>query len=172
MDKPIKRAITNIDRKINELIDGYNTNASDIAISVAGILSANKGNLGEHVTALGTTRATAAPLSALKTVHNVLGADDTVGVALPAGTIGMIRIVINNSLTSHLHVYPAALEKIDAGSNGAGITVGLSKMVVFTYKDTIEGWNSAVVILGDPTTTTTTTTTTTIAPTTTTTTIG
>jgi hypothetical protein len=140
MDK-LRKPRTPIEHKINDLADGYNINA-------AALVSLNAGNVGETVTALGTNFATAKALSTSRFIHKVLGADDTVGVALGAGVVGQVHIVINTNATSkHLHVYPIATEKIDSGSDGVSLSLAANRMAILVYKDGTVGWASATVIV-------------------------
>jgi hypothetical protein len=142
METLLGKVSTHIRRKVNELIAGYNTNVTSIATNTSNLALLVAGNVGEHVTALGTNAATAAALSATKFIHRVLAADATVGVILPVGTVGAVHVVIN-VVNNTLKIYPATGEKIDGGTASAAITGTALYTYIFTYKDASEGWDSA-----------------------------
>lgn len=141
MNDLLGKVSTHIRRKVNELIAGYNTNATNIATNTSNLALILAGNVGEHVIALGNAITNAAPLTATKFTHRVTGADGTVGVKLPTGVVGQVHIVIN-TVDAILKVYPATGEKIDGGSASAALSCTALYTYIFTYKDASEGWDS------------------------------
>lgn len=140
------KATTHIRKKVNELVSGYNTNATNIATNTTNIAAINAGNIGEIVAAAGSTVADATALSATKFIHRVTGADATKGVKLPAGVAGMCHIVLN-TVDAVLKVYPATGEEIEnAGANTALDATALYGYV-FTYVDAATGWETAKFLL-------------------------
>lgn len=82
--------------------------------------------------ALGSSQATAAPITASMTI--VSGADGTKGVILPAGQVGDVVWVFNNS-GSTCPVYPDAGAAIAVAGTGLGTANAAFSQL--TYKTTI-----------------------------------
>jgi hypothetical protein len=55
MDYFNRPPVTNLERKIRDLVNGYNSNSTTITSHVAAIVAFKAGNIGEHITAIGST---------------------------------------------------------------------------------------------------------------------
>jgi len=76
----------------------------------------------ETVAGAGTNQGTAAALSATKVVHQITGANGTVGWILPATTrVGTIHILLNTTAGVAL-IYPATGGTMNGGSANAAFT--------------------------------------------------
>lgn len=137
---------TQIRRRVNQLVAGYNATIAALGVHTTAIASINAGNVGEIVAAAGTNQATAAALSASKFIHRVTGANATVGVRLPAGVAGMTHIVIN-TVNAVLNVYPATGEEIENGGANTVLACTALYGYIFTYQDAANGWDSAKFLL-------------------------
>lgn len=84
--------------------------------------------------ALGSSQATAAPLSA--TVTNVTGADGTKGVRLPASPRpGAFFAVYNATATNGLPVYPGNGAAINGGTLNAAVSIEGKTLALFIATD-------------------------------------
>ena len=148
MDLLSGKAITAIKRKMNDLITGYNTNVTNITTNTTGIASILAGNIGENVAAAGDAITNATALSASKFIHRVSGADAAKGVKLPAGTVGMVHVVIN-PVNAILKIYPQAAEKIDSDSAGAALSGTALYAYIMVYESAAVGWNTTKFLVAD-----------------------
>ena len=148
MDLLSGKAITALKRKLNDLITGYNTNVTNIATNASGIASILAGNVGENVAAAGSAIGDAGVLSASKFIHRVSGADATKGVILPAGTVGMVHVVIN-PVNAVLKIYPQAAEKIDSGTAGVALSGTALYAYIMIYESAAVGWNTTKFLVAD-----------------------
>lgn len=133
---------THIRRKVNELVAGYNSNATNIVTNTAGIASILAGNVGEHIAAAGNNQATAAALSASKFIHRVTGANGSLGVRLPAGVAGQIHIIVN-TVNNTLNIFPATGEEINNGGANTVFVGTALYTVILEYQDAANGWITA-----------------------------
>lgn len=146
MDILFGAATTHIRRKTNELVTGYNSNVTDIASINAGIASINAGNIGETVAAAGSAQTDATVLSVSKFIHRITGANGSLGVKLPAGTIGQVHIVLN-TVNAILKVYPATGEEVENGGANVAFSGVALYGYIFTYLDVANGWDAAAFLL-------------------------
>ena len=146
MDTLSGKATTHIRRKVNELVAGFNQNATNIANNSLAIAAVRGGANSEVVAAAGSTQADAAALSSARAIHRVTGANATVGVILPAGVAGVSHMVLN-AVNAVLKVYPASGEKIESGTANAALECTALYAYIFTYVDSTVGWETASFLL-------------------------
>lgn len=146
MDNLYGKVTTHIRRKVNELVAGFNQNATNIANNSLAIAAVRAGDVSEVVAAAGNNQATAAALSSARFIHRVTGADGTKAVRLPAGVAGVSHIVLN-TVNAALNIYPATGEEIENG--GANVVLAGTALYayIFTYIDAATGWETASFLL-------------------------
>jgi hypothetical protein len=142
------KLITKANLKINELVDGYNTNVTNIASNLASITAILRGAVAEIVAAAGSVIGDATDLSASKFIHLVTGADATKGVQLPTGVAGDVHLVLN-ATNAVLKIYPQAAQKIDSGTAGAALSGTALYSYFMIYQDDTVGWTTTKFLVAD-----------------------
>lgn len=82
------------------------------------------------VAAAGTNQGTAGAITTASLIWVVTGGNDTTGVVLPAAVAGIILVILNSG-SAGLKIYPASGDKINNGSGDANITILENTMAIF-----------------------------------------
>lgn len=90
------------------------------------------------VTAAGSVQGDAAALTA-GAMNVVAGGDDTKGAILPTAAVGTPAVLVLNSGSAGLKIYPASSDKINNGSANAAITI-LENTMAFLVPTAADNW--------------------------------